>query len=100
MSDEAAKPKEEEILPAQAQRQAAVETITTIAQVFNDQAGQARDVAMTAAEKTLNTLAPDQAVPTTDPDALRRVTGLIVNDMQKPGPNLVKRVINWAKKNL
>lgn len=42
MSEETAKPKPEEILPAQAQRQAAAETVTTIAQVFNDQAGPAK----------------------------------------------------------
>lgn len=94
MSDETLKPKPDETSPAQAKRQAAAETITTIASTFRDQAGQAKQIAMATAGKTLDTLAPGQATGNATANDLREATAKLKLGMQQPGPTLIQRIIN------
>ena len=94
MSDEAAKPEEEEILPAQARRQAAAETVTIIAETFDGQAGQARQIAMDARGKCSRLWPLSKQRGGGDPDDLKEAAAKLKLDMTQPGPNLVQRIIN------
>ncbi|MBI5356409.1 hypothetical protein HZB78_02245 [Candidatus Collierbacteria bacterium] len=94
MSDEAPKLEPEEILPAQAKRQAAAETAATIMATLGDQQAEAKGIAAAAAGRVLDTLAPGQANATASSETIQRAAGRIANNQQLPGPTLVQRLIN------
>lgn len=88
---------------AEERRKKLAEAVTNVAAIVESDPNmitEEKKVWQATAEKPLNALAENQANSTTNPETIGRAAGLLKNDMEKPGPSLIKRVIDWAKKNL
>lgn len=98
MSDLGESPKPDEAAmasatPAAKKRQAAAEAVTELAALGDQVVGDARQVVADAIQKPLNTLAPDQGNVSATPEAIQRAAGRLTNDMVKPGPSLIEKII-------